>query len=274
MANKTLVKAGTSTKNYYRTMNSALKSLNGEYRMLHYPMFKNYDDDFIKAQENLTDYCISKLPDLKDKKVLEVGCGNGVQALYIHTVFTPGKTIGIDLNSDNIEIANNLKSKLPTNNIEFLVDNAQSLANIESNSVDCLVNIESAFHYPDKQEFLKQVQRVLKPGGHFVIADILRKNSKTVATKSWKNKMQFHHWSKEEYDKAFSNVDLKLEEEDDITDSVIKGYKNVSSFWAGKEGLNFISKSLLFVFFKINVIMNVRLLRKKRQYMVFSGTKS
>ena len=85
---------------------------------------------------------------------------------------------GIDLNKANIEIANNEKENAKADNVRFFVDDAQNLTQIPSDSIDVLLNIESAFHYPDKPAFLKEVHRVLKPGGQFLIADILSTRKK------------------------------------------------------------------------------------------------
>src|SRR5665647_1194003 len=91
---------------YYESMNLALKRLNNKHTMLHYPLYVNESDSFIQAQKNLTDYCISLLRPIKNKEILEIGCGNGVQALYINDNYNPLSIIGIDLNKANIEIAN------------------------------------------------------------------------------------------------------------------------------------------------------------------------
>ena len=81
--------SGSTTGNYYKSMNEALLRLNNEYTMLHYPFFRSTSDSFLEAQANLTDYCMSLLPSVSGKKVLEVGCGNGVQAIYLHEKYTP-----------------------------------------------------------------------------------------------------------------------------------------------------------------------------------------
>ncbi|MBA4322196.1 MAG: hypothetical protein C0408_05200, partial [Odoribacter sp.] len=139
--------------------------------MLHYPLYVKESDSFIQAQKNLTDYCVSLLDPLKNKEILEIGCGNGVQALYINAVHNPSSITGIDLNKGNIDIANSEKELTKTDNARFIVGDAQNLTQIASDSADVLINIESAFHYPDKPAFIKEINRVLKPGGQFLIAD-------------------------------------------------------------------------------------------------------
>ncbi len=58
--------------------------------------------------------------------------------------------------------------------ISFKQDNAQELNTIPDHSVDVMICIESAFHYPDKNAFFKQIKRVLHPDGVFLIVDIIR----------------------------------------------------------------------------------------------------
>ena len=132
----------------------------------------------MEAQANLTDYCISLLDPLENKDVVEIGCGNGVQSIYIYQNFNPSKVTGIDLSEANIEIAESEKERLKAEKVSFLVDDAQDMKHIPSESVDVVINIESAFHYPDKTAFLKEIHRVLKPGGQFLIADILPQRRK------------------------------------------------------------------------------------------------
>ena len=273
MAKQTLFHAGFSSLNYYRTMNAALKTLNGGYRMLHYPLHINDGDDFIKGQENLVDYCISKLPELNGKKVLDIGCGNGIQTIYMKEKFNPGHITGIDLNHENIDIGRSEKQRLGLSGIDFKVDDAHKLELIEDNSIDYILNIESAFHYPLKQKFIEQVSRVLKPSGQFIIADILTTSNNSMATKSWKKKMHFNHWPEELYLNSFKEVGIQLDNKEDITNKVIQGFEDAKGFKIGKH-IKPIQRSMLKIFFNINVNLNTRLLKKKRQYMIFVGSKN
>src|SRR4030042_1493290 len=117
-----LVRSGSSTGQYYKSMNHALYKMKDEYTMLHYPLFVNDREDFLAAQENLTRHCISLIEPLDGKTVLEIGCGNGVQTKFIATNYNPGLITGIDLNRSNISIANREKSRRSLSNVHFLVD--------------------------------------------------------------------------------------------------------------------------------------------------------
>ncbi len=271
----TLIKSSYSTDYYYKAMNFAFNKMYGEYKMLHYPLFKSKEDTLMEAQTNLTDYCISKLPSLKGKKVLDVGCGNGVQSIYLFNNYSPRHVIGVDINSDSISIARNEKANNNLDKVDFYIDNAQDLVNIEDNSVDVILNIESAFHYPDKKSFINEIFRVLKPKGHFLIADILTtRKSKRILPKFWYNKMNLHHWSIEDYKKTFNNSKLKINSQDDITQLGINGFNTYRNWFNTDKNVGSMMTLLIKIFVFLNVRLNIFLFRRRRKYVIFSGIKS
>jgi ubiquinone/menaquinone biosynthesis C-methylase UbiE len=261
---------------YYESMNLALKRLNNEHTMLHYPLYVKESDSFIQAQMNLTDYCISLLTPVENKEILEIGCGNGVQALYIYSNYKPLSITGIDLNRANIEIAKIEKERANINNenVRFHVDNAQKLTNIPSDSVDVLLNIESAFHYPDKPAFLKEVHRVLKPGGEFLIADILTTRKRTEGImKIWGKPMVHHFWSRDRYDKELLNSELIIKHREDISHQVRKGW-SIYRNWLPEIKRKSLFNNLAFrIFYVINARLNIYFLQKRQQYFIFVGSK-
>ena len=259
---------------YYESMNMALKRLNDEYTMLHYPFYINETDSFIQAQKNLTDYCISLLHPVKNKEVLEIGCGNGVQAIYIKAKYSPLKITGIDLDKSNIEIANSERDRAKTDNVFFLEDDAQKLAYIPSDSVDVVLNIESAFHYPDKSAFLKEIHRVLKPGGEFLIADLLSTRIKLERIKKTLGSRRVHYfWNQKQYDEEFVKAELVVDCRKDITQQVNKGWSLYPNWIPKIERKQFLQNVLFRIFYIINVRLNIRYLNKGQQYFVFVGHK-
>jgi ubiquinone/menaquinone biosynthesis C-methylase UbiE len=259
---------------YYESMNLALKRLNNEHTMLHYPLYVNESDSFFQAQKNLTDYCISLLEPIKNKEVLEIGCGNGVQALYINSKFNPQKITGIDLNKANINIAHAEKELVNADNVCFLVDNAQNLSQIPSESVDVLLNIESAFHYPDKPAFLKEVHRVLKPGGEFLVADILSTRKKREGMmKIWGKPMVHHFWNRKQYDEEFEKSELAIRHTEDITQRVRKGWSIYRNWIPEIKRKQFFQNVAFRIFYVINARLNIYFLNKRQQYLIYVGYK-
>jgi ubiquinone/menaquinone biosynthesis C-methylase UbiE len=242
--------------------------------MLHYPFFKNESDSLLQGQKNLTDYCISLLEPLTNKDILEIGCGNGTQCLYIKEKCNPDKVTGVDLDPTNIEIANSEKNRKKINNVNFYLGDAQTLTMVRDNSIDVVFNIESALHYPDKLAFLNQVHRVLKPGGQFVITDILTRKGKGMGIrKSWKKNMKINNWQKHQYDTGLTEANLKVDHSEDITEGVIKGFKNWPTWLRQMKKVNFFNDTLFKFYYRIYLMWTLFVLRNRRQYYVFMGSR-
>ncbi len=265
-----LITTGASTENYYKTFNKVYLKVFNEYYMLHYPLYLNEGDNFFQCQKNLTDYCVQKVMPVEGKEILEIGCGNGIQSIYIMEKYKPSIIIGIDINKSNIDIAEMERKKKRIENIKFLVGNAQELDCIEDNSIDVVINIESAFHYPDKHSFLKQVYRVLKPGGKYIIADIIKKRPVEVKKGYWKKRMNFHHWDELKYRENLTKSGLILGEVEDITEKVIYSFTRCIEWFRE-------SRVIKNIFIRIWGIIMLRLnrylLKKKQSYFIFTGAK-
>jgi len=260
---------------YYESMNMALKRLNNAHTMLHYPFYIKDSDSFIQAQKNLTDYCISLLAPIKNKEVLEVGCGNGVQAIYITASQKPLKLTGIDLSKANIDIADSEREDANADNIVFLVDDAQKMEQIPSGSIDVLLNIESAFHYPDKVAFLKEVHRVLKPGGEFLIADILSTRERREGImKLWGKPMVHHFWNLKKYEQEFRRSGLVISKSKDISEQVRKGWSIYRNWLPKIKKDQFFYNVAFRIFYVINARLNIFFLTNRQQYFIFVGNKS
>ena len=105
---------------------------------------------------------------LQDKDVVEVGCGQGAGGQFLLQYKNPRSYIGIDLSEKAIELCQR-NSKFT--NAQWMQGRADCLP-IPDNSVDVLVNIESSHCYPSMEQFLSEVQRVLRPNGYMAFTDL------------------------------------------------------------------------------------------------------
>ena len=106
--------------------------------------------------------------DLSDNRVLEVSCGHGGGASYLVRTLHPASYIGLDLNRAGIDFCRK-RHQIP--GLDFVCGNAEDLP-FAGQSFDALINIEAAPYYPRFPRFLTEVARVLRPGGHFLYADL------------------------------------------------------------------------------------------------------
>lgn len=106
--------------------------------------------------------------DLRDKRVLEVGCGHGGAASYLMRTLRPASYTGLDRNGAAIAYCRS-RHHLP--GVEFVHGDAENLP-FPDQTFDAIINVESSAAYPHFQRFLAEVARVLRPGGHFLYTDL------------------------------------------------------------------------------------------------------
>lgn len=104
---------------------------------------------------------------LDGARVVEVGSGRGGGARYLATV-RAGEVLGIDYSKSAVKLCR--RTHRDVANLAFEVGDAEALP-IEAASCDVVLNVESSHCYGDTAKFFREVVRVLRPGGHFGIAD-------------------------------------------------------------------------------------------------------
>ena len=106
--------------------------------------------------------------ELIDKEVVEVGSGRGGGSSYIKRYLNPKTMTGIDYSKNAIKFSNKHHS---VEGLTFIHGDAEDLS-LANESVDVIVNVESSHCYGSMKKFVAQVNRVLRPGGYFLFADL------------------------------------------------------------------------------------------------------
>jgi ubiquinone/menaquinone biosynthesis C-methylase UbiE len=99
--------------------------------------------------------------------LLEVGCGRGGGAAYVARALGPRRVVAVDLSPRAIALC---RRRFHQPNLLFEVGDAERLP-FADGAFDAILNVESSHCYGRFDLFLREVRRVLRPGGHFLYAD-------------------------------------------------------------------------------------------------------
>ena len=109
----------------------------------------------------------------KGDTVIDLGSGAGNDCFVArHETGVEGKVIGIDFTPIMIEKARNNAEKLGYNNVEFRAGDIDAMP-VNDNTADVIVSNCVLNLVPNKEKVIEEIHRVLKPGGHFSISDIV-----------------------------------------------------------------------------------------------------
>jgi len=103
--------------------------------------------------------------------VLEIGCGHGAGAELIVKQFNPGHVDATDIDPDMIRRASRHARKFEPGRLSFSVADAQNLP-YQDASMDAVFNFGIIHHLEDWQRGIREIARVLKPGGAFYFEEI------------------------------------------------------------------------------------------------------
>lgn len=133
-----------------------------------------------KWRRHTVDACLQNKP----QKVLDLCCGTGDLAVSINR--SAGNAIqvtGFDLNSEMLGIARQKAARYGINGIDFIPGNAGSLP-FSDNEFDCITigfgfrNL--TFENPEKDQYISEISRVMKPGAILLILESARPDNKMI----------------------------------------------------------------------------------------------
>ncbi len=129
------------------------------------------DGFYFRSLQNLTPFRLSLITelvgDLKNKDVLDLGCGGGL--ISIPLISKGARVTGIDLSTESVAIA----SKVAEGKGHFMTGDICSL-DLPSASMDCVLMLDVLDHVPHFAQAIREASRVLRDNGKLFIGTLNR----------------------------------------------------------------------------------------------------
>lgn len=147
---------------------------------------------------------LDSIPFEKPFSFLDIGCGNGWVVRKIAALENCKKAVGIDKSKNMIKNAN---SKAKTSKEKYIQTDMQSWN--YKGKFDYIFSMESLYYVDSIEDSLKNIFKLLKPGGKFFCGTDFYKDNKATARWSDQMKITMHLHSKAEWKKFFKNAGFK-----------------------------------------------------------------
>ena len=128
-----------------------------------------------KGHRPIGEQAIELMTIFSTSQVLDVGCGSGWATRLIAEKAFDGRVVGIDISDEMIRLAQ--ETSTSWSNVEFYVGSAENLPFKEGEFTHAF-SMESLYYYSDIAAALREIKRVLQPGGQFVtVVDLYGENT-------------------------------------------------------------------------------------------------
>ena len=184
----------------------------------------------------------------KGDTVVDLGAGAGNDVFVARAITgESGKVIGIDMTEEMIEKANRNKAKLGYDNVEFKFGEIESMP-LENNLADVVVSNCVLNLVPNKDKTFEEIYRILKPGAHFCVSDIVLigelpeglTRSAEMYAGCVAGAMQKDDYLKAIDNAGFTSVDIKKTKTIELPDELLKEYLSnevIAEFKENKVGI-------------------------------------
>lgn len=184
----------------------------------------------------------------KGDMVIDLGSGAGNDCFVArHETGPEGKVLGIDFTEPMISKARQNAEKLGYNNVEFRFGDIEEMP-VSDNIADVVVSNCVLNLVPDKPKVFSEIHRVLEPGGHFSISDIVLEGD---LPKSLRQDAEMYAGcvagaiQKEKYlnhihEVGFENITIQKEKSIELPDDILSQYLNheeINEFNSGGTGI-------------------------------------
>jgi ubiquinone/menaquinone biosynthesis C-methylase UbiE len=136
-----------------------------------------------KSHSTLTDWGLTHITVKSRFTVLDVGCGGGRTVSKLAAMAVQGKAHGIDYSEDSVAASRRYNAHgIRAGHVEIHLANVGKLS-FPDNTFDLVTGVETHFWWADIAAGLREIRRVLKPGGTLILIAEVYKGADTLASR-------------------------------------------------------------------------------------------
>jgi len=136
----------------------------------------------------VTDWGLSHVRIEPHFTILDVGCGGGRTVSKLAEIVTQGKVYGIDYSETSVATTNKTNARwIDSQRVEVRHGSVSQLP-FEDRTFDLVTAVETHFWWPDLPAGIREIHRVLKPGGKLVVIAEVYKGANTAAARLMEQK--------------------------------------------------------------------------------------
>ncbi len=135
------------------------------------------------SHSKLTDWGLKHVSIESGYTILDVGCGGGRTVDKLAAIATQGKVYGVDYSDASVAATKKTNSPwIELGRVEILHGSVSQLPFLDG-MFDLVTAVETHFWWPDLAGDMREVFRVVKPGGTFVLIAEIYKGANTMAAR-------------------------------------------------------------------------------------------
>ncbi|MBA7564135.1 2-methoxy-6-polyprenyl-1,4-benzoquinol methylase, mitochondrial [subsurface metagenome] len=130
------------------------------------------------GHSRLTRWGLSHISINKDDTILDIGCGGGRTVNTMAKIAAEGKVYGIDYSEVSVAVSTSKNKRLiDAGRVRILHASVDSLP-FSDDMFNLVIAVESCHFWPDLVNNLKEIRRVLKPGGSVIIVNAIYRDER------------------------------------------------------------------------------------------------